>query len=135
MNFKGTATLQGTLGVAVSVLLFVAPQLLLAFLAPFAMNSAFSETLVRLIGLFLGAFCVSLLATRSATEFSVQRNTLLTHMVTDLFAFVVILVLTGTGKFLSPGGYVLAIFLLANAMGYLPCYRQLSKPSKPSKPR
>jgi chromate transport protein ChrA len=130
MNFKGTATLQGTLGASVSVLLFVAPQLLLAFLAPSSMNSALSEALVRLLGLFLGALCVSLLAVRSATDFSVQRNTLLTHLVTDLFAFFVILVLTGTGKFLSPGGYVLAFVLLANAVGYLPCYLKLSKPNK-----
>jgi hypothetical protein len=126
VNFKATTTLQGSLGLLVSLVLFAKPDLLLMFVAPPGSSTALSATLVRLLGLFIGALCVTLVATRSASEVATQRNVLLTHMAVDLLAFVVIAALTSMGSLMSPGGYVLAVFLLVNAVGYVPCYWKLS---------
>jgi hypothetical protein len=125
MNFRQTATLQGSFGLLVSVVLFLKPGLLLSFIASPGSTSALNLTLVRLLGLFLGGLCVTLLATRKATEVSVQRSVLLSHVGTDLLAAIVVGYLTSAGDLLNPGGTILTTVLLVNAIGYLPCYAKL----------
>jgi hypothetical protein len=129
MNFKQTATVQGSFGFLVSLVLFVKPTLLLMFVAPSALAEAsansLSVTLVRLLALFLGGLCVTLLASRYATEPAVQRSVLLAHVATDFTGFVVVTYFTFSAQLVSPGGYILAIVLLANALGYVPCYLKL----------
>lgn len=121
MTYYRAMLLQGLLGLSAGAFLFAFPEAVLI-----VMTTAYTVTAIivlRLLAIFIVILCAVLLVIRGITDRKVQQQVLLINMVFDGGTALFVAVLTVQGHLLVPGGWLLASFMLGNALSYVPAYR------------
>lgn len=116
-------TLQGILGIFSGFLFLLLPELILDFIAP-AYNST-SVVLFRILGFFIIILCSVLFFIRSITSIPVQKKVLLANMIGDFCITALLLQATMEELLSHTGGWFLTLFMLSNALSYVPVYWKL----------
>lgn len=123
MTFKYSMTLQGILGIFFGFLFLLLPELILDFITP-DYNST-SMVLFRTLGLFIIILCFVLLFIRSITSIPIQKKVLLVNMIGDFCIMLLLLWATIEELLSHTGGWLLTLFMLSNALSYVPVYWKL----------
>lgn len=125
MNFKASMTLQGLIGMGCGVVFLLVPELVLDFLT--MDYSPIAVLLFRILSLFVIILCGVLFALRPVESIPIQRKVLLANMIGDFCIAGLLLWATMEELLTNTGGWVFTLFMLGNALSYLPAYFGLKR--------
>ena len=125
MTYYTSMTIQGIIGVLAGCLFLCIPEWILEFVT--MDYNAVAVLLSRVLGLFIIILCLVLFFIRSISSIAIQRKVLLVNMLGDFCITMLLLWATVEELLTSMGGGLLTLFMLGNALSYVPVYWGLRK--------
>lgn len=120
MNFKASMTLQGLLGIGCGLVFLLVPELVLDFIA--MDYTLLAVLLFRVLSLFVIILCAVLFFLRQLETRTLQKKVLLVNMLGDFLIAGLLLWATMEELLTHTGGWILSLFMLVNALSYVPVY-------------
>ena len=120
MNFKASMTLQGLLGIGCGLVFLLVPELVLDFIA--MDYTPLAVLLFRVLSLFVIILCAVLFFLRQLETRTLQKKVLLVNMLGDFLIAGLLLWATMEELLTHTGGWILSLFMLVNALSYVPVY-------------
>lgn len=120
MNFKASMTLQGLIGIGCGLVFLWVPEWVLDFLA--MDYSPLAVLLLRVLSLFVIILCAVLFFLRQLETVALQKKVLLVNMLGDFLLALVLLWGTMEELLTNTGGWIVSLFMLVNALSYIPVY-------------
>lgn len=116
-------TLQGILGIFSGFLFLLLPKFILDFII--LDYNSITILLFRILGLFIIILCLVLFFIRSIASIPIQKKVLLANMIGDFCISTLLLIATVEELLTYTGGWLLTLFMLCNALSYVPVYWRL----------